>query len=115
MNAEGYARAVSPEWVAATSTGFLWWALALWLVIGLGALWRRTLWQRRGRDIQALADASQGRVHATAWGFRVVLADAIVEWRYAPFEGPVTRGTRGKTVKDAPGWVDHEQAAALIA
>ena len=115
MNAEGYGIAVNPEWVAATSTGFLWLALALWLVIGLGALWRRTIWQRRGADIQALADGAQGRVRATAWGFRVVFAEAAVEWKYAPFGGAITRGTRGKTVKDASGWVDREQAAALIA
>ncbi len=114
MNAEGYARNVLPEWVAATSTGFLWLALALWLVIGLGALWRRTLWQRHGRDIQGLADALHGQIHATTWGFRVVTPDAAVEWRYAPLEGAVTRGTRGKTVRDAPGWLDRELAAALI-
>lgn len=114
MNAEGYARAVSPEWVAATSTGFLWLALAAWLVLGLGALWRRTLWQRRGAEIQGFAESRHGRIQATTWGFRVVMSDAIVEWRYAPIEGAVTRCTRGKTVRDAVGWLDRDAAAALI-
>ncbi len=76
---------------------------AWWLAIAAGALWRRTLWQRAGGEVQALARAWGARVRPTWAGFEVVGPQLRVRWR-GGIRGPRTV-IRGVSLREGgPGW-----------
>lgn len=114
MNAEGIGRALPPEWVQTTATGFLCLIVAFWLVAGLAALWRRTLWQRNGIAISAVAAERRGVLSSIWWGFAVALPDGWrIEW-VMTIDGPVTRARKKKDKRVKEGWLDADGVGALI-
>lgn len=64
----------------AIGTGFLVLLLALWLVKGQGALWRRTVWTQAGRAINDAASRVGVDVRALWTGWRVAKDGLTIDW-----------------------------------
>lgn len=112
MTPDALAYALSPEWFHAFATGLPLLALALWVPVGLGAAWRRTLWRARGAEVRALV--GDGHLIATRWGFTVTRGGLALAWTGGMT--PRTVLTRGRVVLERrDGWADAEEAGAWLA
>ena len=78
---EGISSYVSPEWMQATSTGFLALTMAIWATVAEAALWRRRLWRVHGRSFQAISAQLGGNIVPLWRGWRVVAPKVTVDWR----------------------------------
>jgi len=80
---------------------------AWWLYLGLAMLWRRTVWQRAGESIRAVA-ANGGQVRALWFGYAVESGDKTVQW-FGGIRGAATvvRPDGGRRIR-RPGWLDPE-------
>jgi hypothetical protein len=64
--------------------------LAWWLLWGVGALWKQTVWAASGEDVTATAQALGGRVRPLWTGWRVDSVHGRVDW-CGGLSGLVTR------------------------
>jgi hypothetical protein len=89
---------------------------AWWIARVQGALWRRTLWARLGRELRALQAELGGTLRARGAGYELRGAApsgrAIVRWRGGLWPRTAIRVGAARVVH--PGWLDAAAVRAAL-
>jgi hypothetical protein len=110
---EGISSYVSPEWMQATSTGFLALALAIWAGVAEASLWRRRLWRVHGGSFRMIAEELGGQIVPLWRGWRVVSPRVTVEWREGVLGASTTIRRDGKKILAEDGLYLEDVVAPL--
>lgn len=84
---------------------------AWWLIIGLGALWRRTVWREHGAAIRRVRDARSGTLRATWFGYELVCDGLAVRWIGGVRGAATVVSTSGGRSRTA-GWLGPDELDA---
>jgi len=109
---EGLARLVSPEFIRTLATAIPILVAGGWILLGLGRLWRRSIWLEIGGAIERLAEGAGGQVHPCWFGWRVEIPDGQVSW-IAGLWGPRTIVQSGGETREHQGFLTSRELSDL--
>jgi len=112
MVTEGLARSVSPELIRTLATAIPILVAGWWMLVALGRLWRRSIWQEVGGAIERMAATTGGVVRPCWFGWRVEAGETRVTW-LSGLLGPRTIVKSADKTQEHPGLLTSSELSDL--